>query len=107
MHSAGSVRLSMSDAMGRLCESNDVKPNAEPPSLSEMQEDVVVIQEEEIVLVHKELPASSPVQEATVATSVEEVQNVEPVEPKCIEPDSTMSAPPSKPKPKKKHQKRR
>lgn len=108
MHSAGSVRLSMSDAMGRLCESNDVSPRAEPPPLSEMQEDVVVIQEEEIVLVHKELPASSPVQEATVATSVEEVQKpVESVEPKCIEPDSTISAPPSKPKPKKKQQKRR
>ena len=96
-----------SDAMGRVCESNDVKPNAEPPSLSEMQEDVVVIQEEEIVLVHKESPAFLPVQEATSATSVEEapkpVEPLEPVEP--VEPESTVSIP--KPKPKKKQQKRR
>ncbi len=121
MHSVGSVRprLSLSDAMSRLCENNDKTNQNEIPKSDcnsiEIQEDVVVIQEEEMVLVRKESPEPSPVQEDEPVLE-EAVAPVEaaPVEegphPQCIEPEPTMSSsPPPKPKTKqkKKQQKRR
>jgi len=123
MHSVGSIRprLSVSDAMSKVCERKDVIANdAEPhpesekedQNASEIQEDVVIIQEEEMVLVRKE---SSPVhhpqaEEATAEEAPAEAPAEESPQPKCIEPEPTMSAPapapaPSKPKNKKKKRK--
>jgi hypothetical protein len=77
-----------------------------------LEEDVVVmIQEEEMVLVHKEFQ-EEPVQEEPVQEEPvqEEPVQEEPVQeesqPKFIEPECTVSAP-SKPKSKKKQQKRK
>ena len=121
MHSVGSIRprLSVSDAMSNACERkdvivNDAEPTPEPEKedqiASEIQEDVVIIQEEEMVLVRKE---SSPVhhpqaEEATAEEAPAESPAEESPQPKCIEPEPTMSAPapaPSKPKNKKKKRK--
>jgi hypothetical protein len=104
--------------MSKMCErKNDVindtestpEKASEDPASNEIQEDVVVIQEEEMVLVRKESPVHSPVPPPVEETlPVEEVPPVEEApEPKCIEPEPTMSAPPSKSKPKKKQHKRK
>ncbi len=124
MHSVGSIRprLSVSDAIGRLCENNKVSNDVaeSTPSMSvpsEIEEDVVIIEEEEMILVRKESPIPSPVREAVAQEAVaqeavaqeavaQEAVAQEAPEPKCIEPEPTVSAP-SKSKPKKKQQKRR
>ena len=73
--------------------------NPENTDNQEHEEDVVVIQEEEMVLVRKETVATE-VQEA--ATEVQE----EAPRPQCIETESTVMEPSSKPKPKKKNNKK-
>ena len=122
MHSVGSIRprLSVSDAMSNACERkdvivNDAEPTPEPEKedqiASEIQEDVVIIQEEEMVLVRKESsPLHSPVHPEVEAPQAEAPVVEESPQPKCIEPEPTMSAPvpaqaPSKPKNKKKKRK--
>ena len=122
MHSVGSVRpkTSASNALIRWWNNADIEAAATseaatsaevisaPPTSeaatsalnqdnqdpNELEEDVVVIQEEEMVLVRKE---------------VQDVAPHDPPQPQCIEPEPTVSAPApsSKPKPKKKQQKRR
>jgi hypothetical protein len=64
MHSVGSIRprLSVSDAIIRMCENDEPAVTKEVCPSAEIEEDVVVIQEEEMVLVRKESPDSSPVQ---------------------------------------------
>jgi hypothetical protein len=94
---------------------NNVIPNVaeskpEPESTKTepiLEEDVVVmIQEEEMVLVHKEFQ-EEPVQEEPVQEEpVQEEPVQEESQPKFIEPECTVSAP-SKPKSKKKQQKRK
>jgi hypothetical protein len=83
-------------------DSNEAQQPTEPQTFqapTEMEEDVVVIQEEEMVLVRKEQ------QEAPVEDVAARPEAQEDPQPKCIEPETTVSAPaPSK---KKKHQKRR
>ena len=116
MHSVGSVRpkptaanalirwwnnAGVNDEATELAETaseaQDAAPDAAPQENqepNEIEEDVVVIQEEEMVLVRKE---------------VQDVAPHDPPQPQCIEPEPTVSAPApsSKPKPKKKQQKRR
>jgi hypothetical protein len=76
MHSVGSIRprLSVSDAIIRMCENNEPAVTKEVCPSAELEEDVVVIQEEEMVLVRKESPDSSPVQ---APVQEEEVSAVE------------------------------
>ena len=114
MHSVGSIRprLSVSDAIIRMCENDEPAVTKEVCPSAEIEEDVVVIQEEEMVLVRKESPDSSPVQApvqeeevsaveaAVVEAAVVEAAVVE--APKEQEP--TVS---SKPKSKKKKQQKR
>lgn len=116
MHSVGSVRprLSMSDVISKACERKDVIVNDAEPTLesdqnaNEIQEDVVIIQEEEMVLVRKE---SSPVHHSQAEAPQAEAPVVEESpQPKCIEPEPTVSTPapapaPAKPKNKKKKRK--
>ena len=110
MHSVGSVRpVPRTSAMvnqwwggnpvSQLPEATQEQAKEEPAPKKEAEEDVVVmIQEEEMVLVRKELQ-EAPVQEAPVQEApVQEVPR-----PECIEPECTVS----RPKPKKKHQKRK
>ena len=127
MHSVGSIRprLSVSDAIIRMCENDEPAVTKEVCPSAEIEEDVVDIQEEEIVLVRKESPDTSPVQApvqeedvsaveaavveaAVVEAAVVEAAVVEAavVEPAIVEAskEPTVS---SKPKSKKKKQQKR
>jgi hypothetical protein len=85
--------------------------NPENTDNQEHEEDVVVIQEEEMVLVRKETvatevqEAATEVQETEVQEAAIEVQEEAP-RPQCIETESTVMEPSSKPKPKKKNNKK-
>ena len=120
MHSVGSVRPRPPTAANAVIRwwnnpgSNEAQQPSEPSEPSEpqtfqapteMEEDVVVIQEEEMVLIRKEQQqdpaptAAAPVEHVALPEAQEAPQ------PKCTEPETTVSAPaPSK---KKKQQKRR
>ena len=124
MHSVGSIRprLSVSDAIIRMCENDEPAVTKEVCPSAEIEEDVVVIQEEEMVLVRKESPDSSPVQApvqeedvSAVEAAVVEAAVVEPaiveaavVEPAIVEaPKEQGPTVSSKPKSKKKKQQKR
>ncbi len=76
-------------------------------------EDVVVIQEEEMVLIHKNVEGEAAPQPEPECTEPEctEPECTEPgdaaPEPECTEPECTVSAPPAKAKPKRKQNKRK
>ena len=110
MHSVGSIRprLSVSDAIIRMCENDEPAVTKEVCPSAEIEEDVVVIQEEEMVLVRKESPDSSPVQEEDVSAVEAAVVEAAVVEPAIVEaPKEQGPTVSSKPKSKKKKQQKR
>ena len=106
MHSIGSVRpVPRASAVanqwwGTRAHSEPMKQAIEPTH-NQLEEDVVVIQEEEMVLVRKEEPQPQPEEQS------QHKQEEQPQQPQCTEPESTVVAPSSKPKYKKKQQKRK
>ena len=129
MHSIGSVRpVPRASAMAnQWLGSNRALPvrqesikqsdptNHPEPKSKELEEDVVIIQEEEMVLVRQEQQQQPEEQQQQqpeeqtqeqVPQQDEQPQPEEP-QPKCSEPESTVVEPLSKPKNKKKNQKRK
>ena len=76
------------------------------PTPPPLEEDVVVIQEEEMVLVRKEQKQEQEQQQAQEQKQEQKQEQQQEPQPQCTEPESTVVEP-SKPKYKKKQQKRK
>ena len=79
-------------------EANQMREDPLPMQANELEEDVVVIQEEEMVLLRKEKPEPEP--------EPEPVDQVQEPQPKCTEPETTVSSPLISNKNKKKHKRK-